>query len=98
MSKEALKELDSILGGTPTLGETISSLRKCEEITQVELAKRLGVSKQYLCDIENNRKTISIDKAISIANTLGQSKRLFVELAIQEMLNKNHLNYSISLA
>ncbi|QIW09169.1 helix-turn-helix transcriptional regulator [Francisella sp. LA112445] len=98
MSKEALNILDDVLGGKPTFGETIASLRKCGELTQVELAKKLGVSKQYLCDIENNRKSVSVDKAIKIAQALGQSKRLLVELALQEMLNKNHLNYSISLA
>lgn len=98
MSKEALNILDEVLDGQPTFGETLSALRKCEELTQVELAKKLGVSKQYLCDVENNRKSVSVDKAIKIAQALGQSKRLLVELALQEMLNKNHLNYSISLA
>ncbi|APD50867.1 helix-turn-helix transcriptional regulator [Francisella hispaniensis] len=98
MSKEALNILDDVLGGKPTFGETIAAIRKCEDLTQVELAKKLGVSKQYLCDVENNRKSVSVDKAIKIAQALGQSKRLLVELALQEMLNKNHLNYSISLA
>ena len=62
MTTNARKYLEKLVGRL-TLGKAIRSIRLGEEESQVEFAKRLGVSKQYLCDLEHDRKIVSARKA-----------------------------------
>ena len=48
---------------------------------------RLGISKSQLCDIENDRKTVSPERAHKFARILGYSKKQFVKLALQKILD-----------
>lgn len=50
----ARKYLEKLRGEPLTFGRMIKSMRQCDELTQVELAEKMGISKAYLCDIENN--------------------------------------------
>jgi transcriptional regulator with XRE-family HTH domain len=99
MSREANKILDEIIGERFTFGLMIKNIRltEFEEMTQKEFASMLGLSATRLSDIENDRKPISIKKAIELANQLGQSKRFFIATIFQDMLNTNHLNYNVDL-
>lgn len=90
-------ELDNITGETFSLGKAIWSIRRSDDISQVEFAQTLGISKQYLCDIEHNRKAVSIKKALTFAKILGYPKTYFVKLALQDMLNKANLHLEIEL-
>jgi transcriptional regulator with XRE-family HTH domain len=54
-----------------TFGGLIRSLRVSDEISQVNLAKKLGVSKQFLNDVEHNRKDVGFSFAKRIASVLG---------------------------
>ena len=47
---DAMKFLDELIGEPFTLGGLLESIRLGEEMTQVEFANLLGVSKSYLCD------------------------------------------------
>jgi transcriptional regulator with XRE-family HTH domain len=99
MSKDAEKVLNEIIDEPFTFGFLIKSIRETEydDMTQHKFAEFLGISKSRLSDIENNRYTISIKKAIELAIKLEQSKRFFVATTLQDMLNKNNLNYKIGL-
>jgi DNA-binding transcriptional regulator YiaG len=61
----AIKLLEKIAGGPLTLGRAIASIRKSEELSQDECARKLGVSKSHLCDVEKGRKTVSPERAAS---------------------------------
>ncbi|HHF7347383.1 TPA: helix-turn-helix transcriptional regulator [Legionella feeleii] len=80
-----------------TFGGLIYSLRASDEITQVDLAKRIGVSKQFLSDVENNRKDVGISFAKKIADALEYSIEPLIELLIRDQLRKQHLNYIVVL-
>jgi len=80
-----------------TFGGFIRSLRMCDEITQVELAKKLGVSKQFLNDVEHNRKEVGFAFAKKISSTLGYSIETFLELLIRQQLKKQHLHYIVEI-
>lgn len=54
-----------------TFGGLVHSLRISDEITQVELTKKAGVSKQFLSDVEHNRKDVGIAFAKKIFDALG---------------------------
>ena len=45
-------------------------MRKQRALTQLELAKKIGVSESYICQIENG-KMISIKKLDKMAKALG---------------------------
>lgn len=80
-----------------TFGGLVHSLRMSDEITQVDLAKRVGVSKQFLSDVEHNRKDVGINFAKKIADALGYSIEPLIELLIRDQLRRQHLNYTVEL-
>lgn len=87
MSTKAALALQKITGKKLTLGAFLWSIRLCDEKSQIEFAAMLDISSQYLCDIENGRKTVSPTKAQEFAKKLGYLPEQFVELALQDMLN-----------
>lgn len=55
------------------LAQKIAELREDEELTQVELAKRLGVSQQFVSQIETaEERNLTIETLIKIAVSLGR--------------------------
>ncbi len=80
-----------------TFGGLIHSLRMSDDITQVELAKRIGVSKQFLSDVEHNRKDVGISFAKKISEALEYSIEPLIELLIRDQLRKQNLNYTVEL-
>ncbi len=46
------------------LGQHIAYYRKCAHLTQTELAKRIQISRPYLCRIENSRNYQSFSMEI----------------------------------
>jgi len=53
-----------------SLGESIKKLRKSNTMTQAEFADSIGISRSYLGDLENNRKSPSFDTLQKIADYL----------------------------
>ncbi len=94
---KTLKSSKTITGQNLTFSALLWSIRRGEEKTQVEFAEILGVSKQYLCDLENGRRCVSPKTAAEYANKLGYSVKQFVRLCLQDMLSRDGLNYDIEL-
>jgi len=59
--------------GSLSLGKALRSIRLGEEESQTSFAKKLGVSVQYLCDLEHDRKIVSAKKSKIFADVLGYS-------------------------
>jgi transcriptional regulator with XRE-family HTH domain len=93
----AIKLLEKISGGPLTLGKAIESVRKSEDLSQDECAKKLGVSKSHLCDVEKGRKTVSPERAAKWARVLGYPESVFVRLAIQGELDAAGLKYKVEI-
>ena len=89
--------LDALVGEPMTLGGLLVSIRKCDEIPQAALAKRLGISKSHLCDIEKGRKVVSLERAARFAHELGYSEEQFVRLALQQMVEVAGLPFWVQL-
>jgi len=96
-NKDALGLLETISGRRLTLGSAIWSIRTNDEFSQVEFAEKLGVSKQYLCDLEHDRKSVSLKQAVKFAELLGHPVITFVQLAIQDQLNNERLKLKVNL-
>jgi transcriptional regulator with XRE-family HTH domain len=77
MSKERTGErnLKPRLGdaGDAAVGPRIRALRNSLGLSQVDLAKRLGVSFQQVQKYENSRNRVSVGRLDHIANVLGVS-------------------------
>jgi DNA-binding XRE family transcriptional regulator len=97
ITKKTLKEIEKVTGCKLTLGKLIWSIRECEEMTQVDFAKELGVSKQYLCDIEHDRKNVSPKTAANYAKILGYSQEQFIRLALQGMVDRDGLKVFVEI-
>lgn len=95
--KNTLELLEKISGRPLTLGAAIWSIRTSDEFSQVEFAEKLGVSKQYLCDLEHDRKSVSLKQAVKFAKFLGHPVLTFVQLAIQDQLNNEKLRLKVNL-
>lgn len=50
--------------------DRISALMEIQNISKSNLAKRLGVSRQYVTDLLNGRKSITLQSARKIAHAL----------------------------
>ncbi|HRD71388.1 MAG TPA: helix-turn-helix transcriptional regulator [Legionella sp.] len=96
-TKETLEYLENLIGEKLTLGSFILAIRQGEELSQVEFAKALGVSRQVLCDIEHGRRIISPKKAAEYAELLGYSKKQFVRLCLQDMIDRDHLGLIVEI-
>lgn len=60
------------------LGKTIQVLRRQKELTQEELAEKVGVDRSYMGFIERGERNPTLDKIEKIARALGVSmKKLF---------------------
>ncbi len=102
MNTEKKETLDAIeatndIWEKMTFGGLIRSLRITDEIRQVELARKINVSKQFLSDVENNRKEVGISFAKKIADALGYPLEPLIELLIRDQLRRQKLNYSVVL-
>lgn len=53
------------------IGKTIKKLRKQKKIQQFELAKRSGISKPYLCQIENGNRIPTLETLEKISLVLN---------------------------
>ena len=55
----------------PSLGELLRKTRVSRGLSQTELARQLGVSKQHLSAMENGVSMVSFSKAAEMAKALG---------------------------
>jgi transcriptional regulator with XRE-family HTH domain len=53
-----------------TFGERVRLMRETESLTAKEVAMRAGVSPQYLCDIERDRRVCPLETAKRIADAV----------------------------
>lgn len=94
---DAVKFLESLRGGPLTFGDLLRSTRICDEISQAELARLMCMSRSHVCDIENSRRTVSIEKAAEFAKVLGYSERQFVATLIEEQLRTAGMPFVVEL-
>ncbi|GAB4421624.1 MAG: hypothetical protein OHK0056_32540 [Bacteriovoracaceae bacterium] len=96
MSTNALKFLRENFGNL-TFGEMLYSLRSTDEVTQVQLAEELKVSKGLICDIEKGRRLPTIEQAKEMAEFLGYPIEGFISILIQDQLRKANLSMKVSI-
>lgn len=56
-----------------SVGDRIREIREARRMTQDQLAEQSGISKGFLSDVENDKRNVSSDNLLRIANVLGAS-------------------------
>jgi transcriptional regulator with XRE-family HTH domain len=56
-----------------TVGQRVALLRKKQNLTQRQLAKRADISPTFVSDIENDKRNVSSSVLLQIADALGAS-------------------------
>ena len=95
ITKQTLKALEKLTKTKLTLGKLIWSIRQSDEISQVDFAEKLNISRQHLCDIEHGRKSVSPKLASDYAKILGYSTEQFIRLALQDIVDRDGLRVTI---
>ena len=84
--------------GHLTFAKLLKAHRLGEEMTQVEMAKLLKISKQGFNDLELVRKIPSIRRAVQIARKMGLLEDLLVQLVLQDQVRREKLNFIVSVS
>ena len=95
-NKNAGKLLKSVIGKL-SFGSFLRVSRKSMGLSQVEMAKRLKVSKSVICDIEKGRQAVSITLAVKIAKSADLSQQMAIKLCLQDQLNKANIKMKVDL-
>lgn len=94
--KRALSILEPDLGPV-TFGLFMRVARTSLNLTQVEMARKLKISKSTLCDIEKGRQLVSPELAAKIAKKAGFPVIVAVKACLQDQLKKAKLNLTVEL-
>ena len=73
------------------LGKNIRNLHTSLKITQVELANKLGVTKQCVSNWENDNILPSVDMLIKIAQTFNVSTDYLLGISTTNVINADGL-------
>lgn len=85
----AASQLEAELGSPETFGAALTALRELDGgASLVAFARLLGVSAQYLSDVERGHRFVSVDRAAEWADRLGRPRELFVRLALQRLVDE----------
>lgn len=92
MSTRRLKTILDEMLGPRTFGSFLRGARTMKDLSQVEMAKFIGISKSSLCDIEKGRQFVSPALAAHIAKKCGLSKIVAVETCLNDQLRRAGLS------
>ncbi len=84
--------------GDLTFSDLLLMQREDEGLTQVEMASKLKVAKQKLCDFEKGRRIPSIKMAATWAKKLKQPQEVWVQVVLQDQLRKDKLKLKVLVA
>lgn len=84
---DTMKFLEGLMGGPLTFGAMVRAIRETDELTQEDVATKVGVSKQHVSDVEHGRRRVSIERAVRWADALGYPPAYFVRMVAQEEID-----------
>jgi DNA-binding XRE family transcriptional regulator len=96
----SIREVNAILGkisGPFTFATYLLGIRTTLDLSQVEMAKKLGITKAALCEIEKGRTFVSLSTAVRYAKKLGFSITVALEACIQDQLRKANINKRVRI-
>ncbi|MEK6628586.1 MAG: helix-turn-helix transcriptional regulator [Bdellovibrionota bacterium] len=95
-TRDLVKLLEKKLG-PPTFGGFLRSIRTMNDLTQAEMAKKIGFSKSSICDIEKGRQFVSIELAAKIAKKFDVSEAYAIQCVISDSIRRAGLKFEITI-
>ncbi len=95
--KEAVKILHR-LKGPFSFAMYMLGVRTTLGLTQVDMAKKIGISKAALCEIEKGRTLVSPEAASKYSKKAGFSEVLALEACFQDQLTKAKIKRIVKVA
>lgn len=80
-----------------TLGSMIYALRLCDDISQTNLAEKIGVSRQFMSNVEKNKAAVGIGFLKKLSSALDYPIEPFLELYFKEQLSKEGIKGKVSV-
>ena len=96
-TKKSLTKLMTEEFGPASFGTFLTAARASKDLSQVEMAKTLKISRSTLCDIEKGRHLVSPSLASKIARICGLSEALAIALALQDQIRKAKLKFKVQV-
>ncbi len=93
---KARKFLEELRGHPLSFGKMIESLRVSDGLTQPELGKRMGVSRQFINNVEKGKPVRPV-LAAKFAIVMGYSIPMFITKAIEEELSREGIPLDVKL-
>jgi transcriptional regulator with XRE-family HTH domain len=81
----------------PQLGSSIRAWRKCQDITQEQLAKQLGISKQLLSRYERGEALPSLKKTLEMASLLDAPVEVWLDHRLTDEVKSLGLPVTVHL-
>lgn len=97
MSTKKLSPILEKKHGPVTFALFLRAARESLELSQTEMAQKLGMTKGTLCDLEKGRQLVSVSLAKKIANKAKLSVALAIKACIQDQLNKANVHLTFKL-
>lgn len=83
--------------GLRSVGRVLKAFREADDVPQAEFARKLGISRANLCDIEKGRKQVSVERAAKFAKVLGVPAAVLVRYAFEEQLRDAKLKLKVEV-
>jgi DNA-binding XRE family transcriptional regulator len=94
--KQASRVLEK-LHGSFSFATFMLGTRTTLGLSQTEMAKRLGISKSALCEIEKGRTLVSPQAAVRYAKKAGFSETVALEACLQDQLRKAKIKKRVKI-
>lgn len=94
--KEANQVFEKI-NGPFSFATFMLGIRTTLGLSQVEMAKKLGISKSALCEVEKGRTFVSPEAAVRYAKKAGFSVTVALEACFQDQLRKAHIKKRVRI-
>jgi len=76
-----------------SLGKSIKAFRACEDITQEILANKIGITKQTISMIENDKMLPTFQMLVNISRELGYGVDVFLEQYLEKVLCAENIDF-----
>ena len=96
----SIKEANQVfekMSGPFTFATFMLGIRTTLNLTQVKMAKKLGISKAALCEIEKGRTLVSVRAAVRYAKKAGFSTIVALEACLQDQLRKANIKKRVRI-
>lgn len=80
-----------------SLADVLESIRDDLGLTKVAMSEKLGLSKGHYGNVVNGKEPVSVKRAAEWARILEYPEQQFVAYALQDLLKRNELEYTVEL-